>query len=76
MKCSSLKHSRIEIKILPLGDIRARIGPMMRSPHLLFTSGLPNLFPALVLTTGPHPIATTIAVLRHVCTQIKSTSKA
>jgi hypothetical protein len=35
MKCSSLKHSGRESKILPLDDARARISPMMRSPQLL-----------------------------------------
>jgi hypothetical protein len=37
MKCSSSKHSGSKTKILTLGDIRARIGPKMRSPRLLLT---------------------------------------
>jgi hypothetical protein len=37
MKCSSLKHSGSEIKILALDDTRVRISPMMRSPHRLLT---------------------------------------
>jgi hypothetical protein len=37
MKCSSLKHSESETKILSLGDTRARIGPKMRSFRLLLT---------------------------------------
>jgi hypothetical protein len=37
MKCSSLKHSGSETKILSLGGTRARIGPKMRSPWLLLT---------------------------------------
>jgi hypothetical protein len=37
MKCSSLKHSGSETKILSLGDIMARIGTKMRSPYLLLT---------------------------------------
>jgi hypothetical protein len=38
--------------------------------------GLPSLFLVLRLTTGPHPFAAAVVKLRHVCTQIKSTSKA
>jgi hypothetical protein len=37
MKCSSLKHSESETKVLSLGDTMARIGPKMRSPYLLLT---------------------------------------
>jgi hypothetical protein len=37
MKCSSLKHSGSETKILALDGTRARIDPMMRSPRLLLT---------------------------------------
>jgi hypothetical protein len=42
MKCSSLKHSGNEIKILSLDDARARIGPMMQSPQLLLTGRAPK----------------------------------
>jgi hypothetical protein len=42
MKCSNLKHSGSEIKILSLGDTRARIDPMMRSPRLLLTERAPK----------------------------------
>jgi hypothetical protein len=42
MKCSNLKHSGSETKILPLGDTRARIGPKMRSPRLLLTGRPPR----------------------------------
>jgi hypothetical protein len=42
MKCSSLKHSGSETKILSLGDTRARIGPKMRSPWLLLTEQAPK----------------------------------
>jgi hypothetical protein len=45
MKCSSLKHSGSEIKILSLGDTRARIGPMMQDPHLLLTGHAPKSHP-------------------------------
>jgi hypothetical protein len=41
MKCSSLKRSGSEIKILPLSDTRTRIGPKMRSPQLLLTGQAP-----------------------------------
>jgi hypothetical protein len=41
MKCSSLKHSGSETKILSLGDTRVRIGPKMRSPRLLLTGWAP-----------------------------------
>jgi hypothetical protein len=37
MKFLSFKHSGSEIKILTLGDTRARIGPKMRSHRLLLT---------------------------------------
>jgi hypothetical protein len=37
--------------------------------------GLPSLLPVLGLTTGPYPFATAVTILRHLCTQIKSTSK-
>jgi hypothetical protein len=42
MKCLSLKHSGSKIKILALGNIRACIGPMMRSPRLLLTGQAPK----------------------------------
>jgi hypothetical protein len=42
MKCSSLKHSGSETKMLALGDTRARIDPMMRSPWLLLTGWAPK----------------------------------
>jgi hypothetical protein len=42
MKYSSFKHSGSETKILPLGDIRARIDPKMRSPRLLLTGRAPK----------------------------------
>jgi hypothetical protein len=37
--------------------------------------GLPSLLPVLRLTTGPHPFATTVAILRHVCTQLNPQAK-
>jgi hypothetical protein len=37
--------------------------------------GLPSLLPVLGLTTGPHPFATTIAILKHVCTQLNPQAK-
>jgi hypothetical protein len=43
MKCSSLKHSGSEIKILLLGDTRAHIGPMMQ--RLLLTGQAPKSLP-------------------------------
>jgi hypothetical protein len=42
VKCLSSKHSGSEIKILPLDDTRARIGPKMRSPRLLLTGRAPK----------------------------------
>jgi hypothetical protein len=42
MKCSSLKHSGSETKILTLGDTRARIDPKMRSPQLLLMGRAPK----------------------------------
>jgi hypothetical protein len=46
MNYSSLKHGGSKIKILPLDDVRAHIGPMMRSPQLLLTGRAPNSFPS------------------------------
>jgi hypothetical protein len=37
MKCSSLKYTGSETKILSLGDTRVYIGPKMQSPRLLLT---------------------------------------
>jgi hypothetical protein len=45
MKFSSFKHSESEIKILTLGDTRARIGPKMRSPRLLLMGRAPKSLP-------------------------------
>jgi hypothetical protein len=45
MKCSSLKHSESETKILSLGDTRARIGPKMQSPQLLLMGQAPKSTP-------------------------------
>jgi hypothetical protein len=42
MKCSNLKHSECETKILSLGDTRACIGPMIRSTCLLLTGRAPK----------------------------------
>jgi hypothetical protein len=47
MKCLSLKYSGSETKILSLGDIRARISHMMRSPRLLLTGRAPKSPPNL-----------------------------
>jgi hypothetical protein len=41
MKCSSLKYSGSETKILSLDNIRVRIDPMMQSPRLLLTGQAP-----------------------------------
>jgi hypothetical protein len=37
--------------------------------------GLLSLLPFLRLTTGPHLFATTVAILRHVCTQLNPQAK-
>jgi hypothetical protein len=37
--------------------------------------GLPTLLPVLGLTTGSHPFATTVAIIRHVCTQFNPQAK-
>jgi hypothetical protein len=50
MKCSSLKYSESEPKILSWG-------------------GLLSLLPVLRLTSGPHPLATTVTILGHLCIQ-------
>jgi hypothetical protein len=38
-------------------------------------SGLPSLFPFLVLVTGSHPFATAVAILRHLCIQLNPQEK-
>jgi hypothetical protein len=45
MKFLSFKHSESKIKILTLGDTRARIGTKMRSPRLLLTGRAPKSLP-------------------------------
>jgi hypothetical protein len=75
MKRLSLKHSGSETKILALDDIRVRIGSMMRSPHCCSRGGLPSLFSVLGLATDPYPFATTVAILRHVYTQLNPQAK-
>jgi hypothetical protein len=47
MKFSIFKHSGSEIKIIPLGDTRARIGPKMLSPRLQLTGRAPKSLPTL-----------------------------
>jgi hypothetical protein len=47
MKLSSFKNSGSETKILTLSDIRARIGPRMRSHRLLLTGRAPKSLPML-----------------------------
>jgi hypothetical protein len=46
MKCSSLKYSGSETKILVLNDARAYIDPMMRSPRWLLTGWAPKSLPS------------------------------
>jgi hypothetical protein len=70
MKCWSLKHSGSETKILALDNTRARIDPMMRSPRRLLMGRAPKVLSALDLATGPHKFATTVTILRHLCTQL------
>jgi hypothetical protein len=66
MKCSSLKHSESETKILSLGDTRACIGPMMQSPRLLLTRRAPKSLPSL----RAHHWATAVTILMNFCTQL------
>jgi hypothetical protein len=67
MKCSSLKYSGSETKILSLGDTRARIGPKMRSPRLLLTERAPMSPPKLQIrhwaTPNCHNSQNTLASL-------------
>jgi hypothetical protein len=63
MKCSSLKHSGSETKILSLGDTRARIGPMMQSPRLLLTGWAPK---SLSSPRAHHWV--TLTILGRLCT--------
>jgi hypothetical protein len=67
MKCSSLKHSGSETKILSLGDTRARISPKMRSPRLLLMGRAPKSPPKLWVrhwvTSNCHSSHNTLASL-------------
>jgi hypothetical protein len=67
MKCSSLKHSGSQTKILSLGDTRARIGPKLRSPRLLLTGQAPKSPPKLLVrhwaTPNCHSSHNTLASL-------------
>jgi hypothetical protein len=52
----------------------------MRSPRRPLTGTyswgkLPSLFPVLGLATGLDPLATTVKILRHVCTYLNSQAK-
>jgi hypothetical protein len=75
MKCSSLKHSGSETKILGLDDIRAHISPMMQSPRRLLTGQAPKSPQVLELANWPHKLATIVAILRHLCTQLNSQAR-
>jgi hypothetical protein len=46
LKCLRLKHNGSETKILTLNDIKAHIGPMIRSPRLLLTGQTPKSHPS------------------------------
>jgi hypothetical protein len=76
MKCSSLKHSGSETKILALDDTMARIGPMMRSRRRLLTG------PALKSPPSPRahhwatPICHNSRTTQTSLHKTKSTSKA
>jgi hypothetical protein len=76
MKCSSLKHSGSETKILSLNNTRAALALRCEVLGCCSWSGLLSLLPILGLTIGPHPMATAVAILWHLWTQLKSTSKA
>jgi hypothetical protein len=76
MKCSSFEHSGSETKILPPGDIRAHIGPKMRSPRLMLMgwalTSPPKLWVHHWATPNCHSSHNTLASLH----TIESTSKA
>jgi hypothetical protein len=75
MKCSSLKHSGRETKILSLGDTRARISPMMWSPRLLFTGWAPKSLPSPRAHHWATPICHTSRNIQTCLHIIKSISK-
>jgi hypothetical protein len=75
MKCSSLKHSGSETKILystiqgPASALGCEVlGCCSRG-------GLSSLLPNFGLTTGPHSLAAAVTIFWHLYTQLKSTSK-
>jgi hypothetical protein len=75
MKCLSLKHSGSETKILSLGDTRARIGPMMQSPWLLFTGQAPKSISSPRAHHWATPICHNNRNIQACLLIIKSTSK-
>jgi hypothetical protein len=76
MKCSSLKHSGSETKILSLDDTRAASALRCEVLGCCSQDGLPSLLPILGLAIGPHPIVTAVTKPWHLNTQFKFTSKA
>jgi hypothetical protein len=76
MKCSSLKHSGSKTKILSLDDTRARIGPMMQRPQLLFTGRAPKSLPSPRAHHWATPICHSSHNTQTSLHTIKSTSKA
>jgi hypothetical protein len=63
MKCSSLKYSESETKILPLGDTRAASALRCEVLSCYSRGRLPSLLPNLRLAIEPHPITTTVTIL-------------
>jgi hypothetical protein len=75
MKGLSLKHSRSENKILALGDTRARIIPMVRSPRLLLMGQAPMSPPSPWAYHWVTPIYHSSHNTQSSLHTIKSTSK-
>jgi hypothetical protein len=75
MNCSSLKHSGSETNILSLDDVRAHIGPMMRSPRRLLMVRAPMSPPSPLAHHWATPTYRSIHSTQAALHIIKSTSK-
>jgi hypothetical protein len=76
MKCSSLKNIA-EAKPKYYHSMMQGAASALRCEVLSCCSRgrLPCLLPVLRLTTGPHPLATSVTILGHLCTQFNPQAK-
>jgi hypothetical protein len=77
MKCSKLKNAaEAKPKYYHSYGTRAALAQRCEVLGCCSRGGLPCLLSNLRLAIGSHPIATSVTIFWHLCTQIKSTSKA